>query len=109
MAIIASKIGIITIIIICIISLGLAVKVIQRYAPPPLGGDKTAFEEVRDEYYSLPKVIPGTNGMPVIDGYDGLVVRWDGTKEVRPRDLKAKYDKKTSKKEYMDEDKLNSL
>lgn len=65
-----------------------------------------AFEQVRDEYYALPKVIPGTGGKQVYEGYDGVVARWNGSKEVWPDELPAKYRAKGGKKSEPDVDPL---
>lgn len=57
----------------------------------------TPYEEIKDAYYALTKVIPNSGGKPVYDGYDGEVVRWDGTKEVKPKDLITEYRNKGGK------------
>ncbi len=53
-----------------------------------------ARNDVETWYYSLPKVVPNTNGKAPWVGYEGPVVNWDGTKEIWPDTLRDEYVKR---------------
>lgn len=47
----------------------------------------------RSWYYGLPKAIPGAGGNPVVAGYDGTVVRYDG-RDIHLKDVMVEFDKR---------------